>query len=136
MATAAKSAFGVTVTIGGVAIPEIKNLTPVGFTSTKVDVTAHDSAGGWGVELPVMKQGSPITLDANWVPGNAGHAALLTAALALTSVAIVITYNLAGTPKVWTFNAFITEFMSPDVPVRGVLPLRCVLSPDQTMAFA
>jgi hypothetical protein len=136
MPTAAKSAFGVTVTIGGVAIPEIKNLTPVGFTSTKVDVTAHDSTGGWGVELPVIKQGNPITLEANWVPGNPGHAALLAAALNLTSVAIVITYNLTGTPKVWTFNAFVTEFGCPDVPVRGVLPLRCILSPDQAMAFA
>lgn len=133
MPTQAKSAHGVIVKIGVDTVAELRNASDVGFTSALVDVSSHDS-GGWGVSIPTLKRGKQIPLEFNWVPTNAGHAALLAAALAGTSVPITITYNLAGVPE-WTFNAFVADWGNPTLPVDNALMARCVLSPDEAMTF-
>jgi hypothetical protein len=134
VATQAKSAYGTIVKIAGTAIPEVRNVSGVGFTGELADASSHDGAG-WGVSVPTMKRGKPITLDLNWVPGNTQHAALLTAALAGTSTAFTVVYPLSGAPT-WTFNAFVNDFSVPSVPVNGVLPLQVMLTPDQALSFA
>lgn len=54
-------------------IAELRNITDAGFAMTKEDVTAHDSVGGWGVELPILKRGKAMRLDLNLVPSNPTH---------------------------------------------------------------
>jgi hypothetical protein len=134
MPTLAKSANGTQLKLAGTLVPEVRNITDVGFSTGLTDVTAHDG-GGWGVSIPTLKRGKPITVDLNLVPGNAQHQALLTAALAGTSVAITIILPVSGNPT-WTFNAFVSDYTMPTAPVEGALPLRIVLSPDEAMAFA
>ena len=134
MPTLAKSANGTQLKLAGTLVPEVRNITDVGFSTGLTDVTAHDGAG-WGVSIPTLKRGKPITVDMNWVPGNATHAALLAAALAGTSVAITIILPVASNPT-WTFNAFVSDFTMPNAPVEGGLPLRLTLSPDEAMSFA
>jgi len=134
MTTLAKSANGTLLKVAGTTVPEVRNITDVGFSTGLTDVTSHDG-GGWGVSIPTLKRGKPITVDANWVPGNAQHQALLTAALAGTSLAITIVLPVTGNPT-WTFNAFVSDFSMPNAPVEGALPLRFILSPDEAMAFA
>ena len=133
MPTQAKSAHGVIIKIGADTIVELRNASDVGFATALVDVSAHDG-GGWGVQIPTLKRGKQIPLEFNWVPTNAGHAALLAAALAGTSVPITVTYNLAGAPE-WTFNAFVGDWGNPTLPVDNALMVRAVLSPDEAMTF-
>jgi hypothetical protein len=134
MTTLAKSANGTQLKLAGTLVPEVRNITDVGFSTGLVDATSHDG-NGWGVNIPTLKRGKPITVDLNFVPGNAQHLALLTAALAGTSVAITIILPVASNPT-WSFNAFVSDYTMPSAPVEGVLPLRVILSPDEAMAFA
>jgi hypothetical protein len=134
MATLATAATGTQVKIAGTVIPELRNASEIGMTFAMAEVTAHDG-NGWSSSIPTLKRGSPITLDLNYVPGNAQHAALLTAAQNRTSTAFTVIFPTAGNPT-WTFNAFVGTFTVPSVPVDGALPLRVILTPDGTMTFA
>jgi hypothetical protein len=134
MATLATAATGTIVKIATATIPELRNASEIGMTFAMAEVTAHDG-NGWSSSIPTLKRGSPITLDINWVPGNATHIALLTAAQNRTSTAFSVIYPTAGNPT-WTFNAFVGTFTVPSVPVDGALPLRVIITPDGAMTFA
>ncbi len=134
MATQAKSAVGTTVTFGGVVLDELRNATDIGFTLSMAAVDAHDGAG-WGVSIPTLKRGKPITLELNNVPGSAGQISLRTAALNSTSVVTVVTLPTATGSHTITFNSFVGDYGIPSTPVDGALPLRVQLMPDGAMVY-
>lgn len=134
MATLATAATGTIVKIATATIAELRNASEIGMTFAMAEVTAHDG-NGWSSSIPTLKRGSPITLDLNWVPGNATHQALLTAAQNRTSTAFSVVFPTTGNPT-WTFNAFVGTFTVPSVPVDGALPLRVIVTPDGAMTFA
>jgi hypothetical protein len=133
MPTQAVAATGTQVKIAGTAIPELRNATEIGMTFAMAEVTAHDG-NGWTSSIPTIKRGNPITLDINWVPTNAQHQALLTAAQNRTSTAFSVVYPTTGNPT-WTFNAFVGTFTVPGVPVDGALAIRVIITPDGAMVF-
>jgi hypothetical protein len=126
--TLAKAATGTTVTINGTVIPELRNATDIGITFAMADVTAHDG-NGWSADIPTLKRGKPITLELNFVPANATHQALWTAALNRASTPFVVTLPTTGNPT-FTFNAFVGDIGVPATPVDGALPLRVIITPD------
>jgi hypothetical protein len=134
VATQAIAATGTIVKIAGVAIPELRNASDIGMAFAMAEVTAHDG-NGWSSSIPTLKRGKPITLDINWVPSNAQHAALLAAAQNRASTAFVVIYPASGTPT-WSFNAFVGDFGVPSVPVDGPLAIRVIITPDGQMTFA
>ena len=134
MPTLATAATGVQVKIATVLIPELRNATNIGMAFAMVDVSAHDG-DGWSSNIPTLKRGKPITLELNYVPGNAAHQALFTAAQARAWTAFTVTLPTTGNPS-WSFNAFVGDIGIPAVPVDGALPLRVVLTPDGAMTFA
>jgi hypothetical protein len=140
MPTLATAATGVAVLIataalpGGVSIPELRNATDIGMQFAMVDVSAHDG-NGWSSMIPTLKRGKPITLELNYVPGNAGHQLLFTAAQSRESVLVTVILPTTGNPS-WTFNAFIGDIGIPAVPVDGALPLRVIITPDGAMEFS
>jgi hypothetical protein len=133
MATLATAATGTIVKIATVTIPELRNATDIGMSFAMVDVSAHDG-NGWSSNIPTLKRGKPITLELNYVPGNAAHIALFTAAQTRASTAFSVTLPTTGNPT-WTFNAFVGDIGIPAVPVDGALPLRVVITPDGAMTF-
>lgn len=133
MATLATAATGVQVKIASQVIPELRNATDIGMTFAMVDVSAHDG-NGWSSDIPTLKRGKPITLEINWVPANAAHQALFTAAQNRASTAFSVIYPTTGNPT-WTFQAFVGDIGVPATPVDGALPLRVVITPDGPMTF-
>jgi hypothetical protein len=132
--TLATAATGVQVKIGALVIAELRNATDIGMGFAMVDVSAHDG-NGWSSNIPTLKRGKPITLELNYVPGNASHQALFTAAQNRASTAFSVVLPTAGNPT-WTFNAFVGDIGIPATPVDGALPLRVIITPDGTMSFA
>ena len=134
MPTQAVAATGTIVRIATVVIPELRNATDIGMAFAMVDVSAHDG-DGWSSNIPTLKRGKPITLELNYIPGNAAHAALFTAAQTRASTAFTVTLPTTGNPT-WSFAAFVGDIGIPAVPVDGALPLRVILTPDGAMVFA
>jgi hypothetical protein len=134
LATQAVAATGTIVKIAGTAIPELRNASDIGMSFAMAEVTAHDG-NGWSSSIPTLKRGKPITLDLNWVPGNAQHAALLAAAQNRASTAFQVVYPTSGNPT-WSFSAFVGDFGVPGVPVDGPLAIRVIITPDGAMTFA
>lgn len=135
MPTLAIAATGIVLTVDAVPIPEVTNVSGLGATAQTVDVTAHDSASAWSSKISTFLEGSPITVDCNYVPGNAAHQGLYTLFVARTSEACTLQLPDTGTTT-WSFNARVTAFRSPSMPVNGVLPLQFVLEPDGALTFA
>src|SRR5262245_10053089 len=134
MATLAVAATGTIVKIAGTAIPELRNATDIGMTFAMVDVSSHDAAG-WSADIPTLKRGKPVTLELNWVPANAQHQALFTAAQNRTSTAFQVVFPTTGNPT-WSFQAFVGDIGVPATPVDGALPLRVVITPDGPITFS
>lgn len=134
MPTLATAATGTIIKIATVTIPELRNATDIGMAFAMVDVSAHDGTG-WSSSIPTLKRGKPITLELNYVPGNAAHQALFTAAQTRASTAFTVTLPTTGNPT-WSFSAFVGDIGIPAVPVDGALPLRVIITPDGAMTFS
>jgi hypothetical protein len=133
MPTQASAATGIIVKFGGSPIPELTNATDIGMAFNMVDVSAHDG-NGWSSSIPTLKRGKPITLEMNFVPGNAVHGSLFAAALTRASTAVEIVLPTSGNPT-WNFQAFVGDIGISAAPVDGALPLRAILTPDGAMDF-
>lgn len=135
MPTQAIAATGITLTFAGSPVPEVTNVSDVGGSATLIDVTAHDSPGNWSARIPTFLDGGTVRVDCNWVPSNTVHQAIWTAFLARTSTACTIVLPDASTTT-WSFNAYVTAYRSPTMPVAGVLPLHFELTTDGEVALA
>ena len=123
MATLATAATGTIVKIATVTIPELRNATDIGMAFAMVDVSAHDGSG-WSSMIPTLKRGKPITLELNYVPGNAAHQALFTAAQTRASTAFTVTLPTTGNPT-WSFSAFVGDIGIPGCPSRWRVTVAC-----------
>jgi hypothetical protein len=135
MPTQASSAYGSSLKIAGTVIPELVNMTDIGITGNTVDVSAHDGASSFGSSIPTLLSGGVIRATFNYVPANAQHIALRTAALNRTSTAFVATLPTTGNPTI-SFNAFVTRWRIPGTPVNGQLQLETELTVDGALTFA
>lgn len=133
MPTQARSGYGTQLLWGPTVVPEMRNLSPVGFAHRTADVSAHDG-NGWSSLINTIKDGKPITAELNWIPTDTTHAAILAAALTDVSYPITVRYPTTGNPE-WTCNVFVTDFTIPGVPVEGALALNVILTPDGAMTF-
>jgi len=107
--TAAKSAFGTTLTKGGQAIAELTNIGGPSLSADTIDVSSHDSDDGYREFVQGLRDGGEISLEGNFIPGNAGQAALVTDLNDGSLDEYVITIPAAVTTT-WTFDAIITAF--------------------------
>lgn len=106
MATAAKSGFGTTITVGGSAVGET-TITGPEMTSDALDATTHSSTSAWREFINGLKTGGDVTLEGNYIPVDPGQSAIQ-AALGGAAVAVVITLPSAlGTTS---FNAIVTAW--------------------------
>jgi len=97
--------FGIGVTINTTAIGELTDVTPGGADVNFIDVTAHDSAGGWKKFIGGLSDGGTLELTGNYKFSDAGQAALI--AQRGQQAAIVVTFSDSTTS---TFNAIVGAY--------------------------
>jgi hypothetical protein len=78
-------------------IPEAKKLAPPNQKFDLLDVTSHDSTGGFREYIPGLIDGENATADVNWVPTNAIHIQCRVDALARTRKNFTMVFPGGGT---------------------------------------
>lgn len=119
MASAATAALGTILTIDGTAVAELKNIEPAGINTDRLDVTNHQSVGGFREYISGLSDGGECKMSGNYLPTDAAQSALVTANLNRTINAYTVQFPDAGTTT-WSFNGLVSGF-SPKAPVEGIL---------------
>jgi hypothetical protein len=120
--TKAMTGAGVTMTVGGTAIGQIKSVQLGGTKWATDDITnAGSPVAGGGVlkeVLPTILDSGECTVEGVWLYSDAGQQALLTAFNAGSLVAIVVTLpkgeGQATTGTSFSFSGFVTDPPFPD----------------------
>ena len=111
MTTEAKSAFGTTLKKGVTAIAELTNIGGPSLSAATIDATSHDSADGYREFLQGLRDGGEISIEGNFIPGNAGQVAIVTDLNDGSLDEYTITFP-AVMATTWTFDAIVTAFES------------------------
>ena len=124
------SAFGTLLQIGDGAAPaegfatifEVRDISGPSLASDTVDVTSHDSTGGWEEHVATILRSGEVTFDVNYEPTETTHDATTgllgdMVARTLRNFQLVFPDGLTTT---WEFSAFVTGF-APSEPVAGEL---------------
>lgn len=122
MSTKAMTGAGVTMTVGGTAIAQLKSVTVGSAKWSTDDVTNSGSpAAGAGVikeVLPTILDSGECTVEGVWLYSDAGMQALMTAFNTAASVACIVTLakgeGQATTGTTLTFSGFVTDPPYPD----------------------
>jgi len=109
--TEAKSAFGTTLKKGATAIAELTNIGGPALSADTIEATSHDSADGYREFLQGLRDGGEISIEGNFIPGNAGQVALVTDLNDGSLDEYTITFPVAMATT-WTFDAIVTAFES------------------------
>jgi predicted secreted protein len=123
------AAFGTLLKRGGVTIAQVTNISGPGLSLDTVDVTSHDSAGGWEEVVGTILRSGEIKLDLVYDPNTATHKYAAGGMLSDLTLKIATAYTLVfpSTATVtWSFNAFVTHF-EPSAPVDGDLSATATL---------
>ena len=138
---AAIAAINTSLGLGDGASPEtfttianISDITGLQLATTIVDVTSHSTGKPWRQKLPTLLDAGDLTCKLFFVPGYAGHQALLTIFKNRTLSNYTITFPELDAP-VWWFEAFITKF-SISEPVAGVITADVTFSATDEPNFA
>lgn len=100
--------FGVTVSVASNLIGGLKDVQIPEVEVTDIDVTTHDSAGGYRQFLGGLKDGGTVTLSGAYDISNTGQTYLRTAAnQGGAPVAVVVTFSDDST---CTFNAVVKGY--------------------------
>jgi len=94
--------FGVAVTVNTIAIGGLTDVQPGGVDVTFIDVTAHDSAGGWKEFVGGLTDGGTLELTGNYDAADVGQIELI--AERGNEAAIVVTFSDSSTS---TFSAIV-----------------------------
>lgn len=97
----------------GTAIAQVTSISGPGLSAETLDVTSHDSSGGFREFLSGVKDGGEIALDLNFDPAGATHkdaaGGLLDDFLNGTAVTYVLKFSDAATTS-WTVSAIVSGF--------------------------
>jgi predicted secreted protein len=119
-------AFGTELSKGGVAIAELTSINGLNLDSDEFEVTNHQSPGGYEEVIQTIRRTGVVTLGGNFIPGDAGQAALMTDYLAGTVSEYKITFP-ADMACEWTFDAYVKKPPSTEAPVDGAVPFTAEL---------
>lgn len=115
-------------------IPGVKDFNlPIG-TADQIDVTSHDSSGGYKEFVNGLMESAEISVPTVWDGSNAQHAALVAALQAGT----VLGYKITGkesTPKTYTFQALVKS-IDISWPVAGAQEATLVIKPTGAITIA
>jgi len=108
-------------------IPGVKDFSvPLGDTEL-IDVTSHDSAGGYAEFVAGIKDPSEFSVPIVWDGTNTAHAALVTAHGAGTAVTFMVT-GKESAAKTYTFDALVRN-IEINWSIRGAQEATVTLKP-------
>jgi hypothetical protein len=99
-------------------VAEISNIDGPGGDVTEVDITHHQSDGGYAEFVMSLKDGKEVKLDMNFLPSVAAQSVLRTDYDARVKRYWKITFPDTATA---TFQAYVKMPPSPKAPVKGKL---------------
>lgn len=123
----AKAGYGTLLKVGNGASPEVFTtvaemdaVKPPGDTTDVIEVTNHDSPGGYKEYIPTLLDTSPVTQTANYI-NNTQQNLIQTnlRAKTITNFQIVLT---TGSPRTCSFSAIIVKW-DVDPPIKSQIKL-------------
>ena len=123
----ARWAHGTVLRKGMVEIGEINNINGLDLDSDEIDVTHLQSPGGFEEVIQSIRRTGVVTLEGNFVPGDAGQAALMSDYLDRTIAAYTIDFSGAGIAAEWNFTAFVKKPVATEAPYDDKVPFTAEL---------
>lgn len=126
MTTAAKGAFGTTLTWNSQTVAELTNIGGVEISVDMIDVTSHQSTSGLREFIAGLADPGEVPIEGNFKYDDTnGQIAMVTDAVAKTSRAVVITFP--DSLGVWSFTAYISKIKVGDNAIDGKIPFSASL---------
>lgn len=107
-------------------IAELTAINGLDLTSDEVDITNHDSTGGFEEVMMTLKRTGSVSIEGNFLPGDAGQAALLADFLSTTKDTYKIVFP-ADLGAEWEFEAYVKKPPSTEAPIDNVVPFTAEL---------
>jgi len=123
----AKWAFGTALLKGAVPIAELTNINGLDLDSDEIDVTHHQSPGGYEEIIQSIRRTGVVTLEGNFVPDDPGQEDLMADYLSGVRSAYTIDFSGAGLSAEWNFDAYVKKAPSTEAPVDGKIPFSAEL---------
>ncbi len=121
-------AFGVTLgKAGGDAIASLTNINGLDVDSDEIDITSHDSPGGYEEVIQSIRRTGTVTVEGNFNPADDGQAALMADYLSGAVDNYEIDFTPTGLAAKWSFSAFVKKAPSTEAPVDGQIPFSAEL---------
>lgn len=114
-ATQAVASYGATITIGGVDIAEVQDISGLDLSTDLDEVTHHGSPDGVEERIPTIKRLGELSFPMNVVTSDAGQQDVWAAWEARSADEYVVTYQSGMTV---TFDGYVTSF-GLGAPVAG-----------------
>jgi predicted secreted protein len=115
-------------------IPGVKDFNlPIG-TADQIDVTTHDSAGGYKEYVNGLMDSAAISIPTVWDGANATHAALIAALQAGTALGYKIT-GKETSPKTYSFQGLVTA-IDISWPIGGAQEATLTIKPTGAITIA
>jgi len=104
---ASVNAFGTVLKIAGTAVAEVTSISAPSISRDTIETTHHGSVDGHREFLPGLSDGGEVSLDINWNPADASHAAIYATFTSSANQAYSVMF-----PNLWelTFNGMVTGF--------------------------
>ena len=118
--TEAQWAYTTTLSKGGVTIAEVTSIGGLELDSDEIDVTHLMSPGGYEEVIQTIRRTGVVTLEGNFVPGDAGQADLMADYLSGAVHEYKITFPTAMATE-WTFDAFVKKAPSTEAAMDGAV---------------
>jgi|SRR5215831_1206765 len=104
-------------------IPESKSIAIAGFAAAVLDVTSHDTPGGFRDKKQGLKDWGTVRADVQYVPDNVMHQQVYNDMVGVAGVGVerywrIVFPNTAATT--FTFKGFVNNF-APTAPIDNVL---------------
>lgn len=115
MVTAAIASYGTTIKWDGALLAEITSIEGPGVKFDTIDVTSYSSPNAFKEFIAGFGDGGEVTIEGNFIPGDAlGQIAFIADAFAKSVKEVIITLPTAAAVS-WTFDALCTslEFKQP-----------------------
>ena len=127
MITAAKAAFGATLTRDGNTIAELSSIGSPKLSLETKEVTSHQSPSDYREYIGTLLDGGEVAIEGNFISSDsAGQIGLITDMEAKTLQSFVITFPTSITAT-WTFSALVTAFEIGEMAVDGTLTFSATL---------
>jgi len=132
----ANIAFGTQFSWNGNHVADLTKINGVEVTAKTIDVTTHDSVGGYTQEIPGLKTAGDISIEGNaMVTDTLGQMAMLADFEARALRTALITFP-PETGASWSVPGYVTGIKFGDAAVDGVIPFTATVKPFGKPTFS